>query len=173
MTDWVSPLIATPKKDGNIRIVINMKKANQAIKRKRHYIPTAEQLKQEMHRAVMFSILDLKIGHHQLKLDERSRPITTLATPIGLRRYKRLSLEITSASEWYQHTLEQYVPYGLTGARNKSDDIIVWGKTEQKHNDNLNNQNSFLQQFKEIDLRLNKKNMSLRKALLFFLVLYY
>ena len=31
-TDWVSPLIVTPKKDGDIRIIIDMRRANEARK---------------------------------------------------------------------------------------------------------------------------------------------
>lgn len=159
---WVSPVIATPKKDRDIRIVIDMRKANQAIKRKRHPIPTLEQFKQEMHGAVMFSKLNLKMGYHQLELDERSRPITTSATPIGLRRYKRLSLGVTSASECYQHTLEQY---DLTGARNISDDIIVWGKTEKEHHENLK---AVLQRNKEMGWRLKKICEFAKSTITFF-----
>ena len=55
-----------------------MRRANEAILRERHPIPTLEQLKQEMRDAVLFSKLDLKMGYHQLELDEDSRPITTL-----------------------------------------------------------------------------------------------
>ena len=89
-TDWVSPLMVSPKRDGDIRIIINMRE-NEAILRDRHPIPTLEQLKQEMGDVVLFSKLDLKMGHHQLELDENFRPITTFSTPIELRKYKRLS----------------------------------------------------------------------------------
>ena len=71
------------------------------------------------------------MGYHQIELDQKSRPITTFATPIWLRRYKRLSLRITSASECYQHVLEQRVLKGLKAARNISDDVIVWGRHQK------------------------------------------
>ena len=81
------------------------------------------------------------MGYHQIELDHKSRPITTFATPIGFRGYKRLSLGITSASECYQHVLEQRVLIGLKGARNISDDVIVWGKTLEEHLEFMHAQN--------------------------------
>ena len=87
------------------------------------------------------------MGYHQIELDQKSRPITTFATPIGLRRYKRLSLGVNSAAECYQHILEQRVLRELKGARNISDDVIVWGKSPEEHNQNLE---GLLQRTKEL-----------------------
>ena len=161
----MSPLITTPKKDGDIRLIIDIRRPNEAILRERHPIPTIEEIKQEMRDATIFSKLDLKMGYHQIELDEDSRPITTFSTPIGLRRYKRLSLGITSASECYQHILEQRVLKGLKGARNISDDIIVWGKTVEEHHRNLE---ALLKRIKELGLTLNKKKCEFGKESITF-----
>ena len=39
-TDWVSPIFCVPKKIGEIRLCVDMRAANNAIKRLRHPIPT-------------------------------------------------------------------------------------------------------------------------------------
>ena len=39
-TPWVQPIVAVPKKDGNVRICVDMRLPNEAIKRVRHPIPT-------------------------------------------------------------------------------------------------------------------------------------
>ena len=39
-TPWVQPIVAVPKKDGNVRICVNMRLPNEANKRARHPIPT-------------------------------------------------------------------------------------------------------------------------------------
>ena len=39
-TDWVSPIVVAPKKNGEIRIYVDMRKANEAIKRERRITPT-------------------------------------------------------------------------------------------------------------------------------------
>ena len=41
-TDWVSLLIATPKKYGDKRIVIDMRRANETISREQNPIPTLD-----------------------------------------------------------------------------------------------------------------------------------
>ena len=80
-TTWGCSLLIVPKRDGDIRIIIYMRVANQAIKRERHPIPTVEEIVQEMSGACHFSKLDLRSGYHQLELDAASREITTISTP--------------------------------------------------------------------------------------------
>ncbi len=37
-TPWVSPLVSTPKQNGNVRICVDMRMANQTINRERHHV---------------------------------------------------------------------------------------------------------------------------------------
>ena len=90
-TPWVSPIVATPKKDGGIRICVDMREANQAIERERHIMPTLQDFKAEVSESKFFSKIDLKEAYHQLELDEESRFITTFTTHEGLYHYKRLN----------------------------------------------------------------------------------
>ena len=39
-TPWVSPIVVVPRKDGQVRISVDMRLANEAIRRVRHPIPT-------------------------------------------------------------------------------------------------------------------------------------
>ena len=44
-TPWVSPIVVVPKKDSeSVRVCVDMRKANQAIIRERHQMPTVEEL---------------------------------------------------------------------------------------------------------------------------------
>ena len=43
-TTWVSPLVIVPKRASDIRIIVNMRVANQATKRERCPIPTVEEI---------------------------------------------------------------------------------------------------------------------------------
>jgi hypothetical protein len=74
---------------------------------------------------------DLKNGYHQLKLSKESRNITTFTTHVGLRRYKRLSFEISSAAKIFQNTPSSALE-GLDGVRNISDDIMVFREIRNK-----------------------------------------
>ena len=87
-TEWVSPMVLqTKRKSEEIRICIDMRLANKAIKRTRHVIPTIEEIRHRLNGATQFSKIDLKNGYPQLELHPSSRDITTFATHIGLFRY--------------------------------------------------------------------------------------
>ena len=96
-THWVSPVIVVPKSDGDIRLCVDMRRANLAVKRERHPISTIEELLQEMNQSKIFSMLDVKWAYHQIELDPESRDITTFATHEGLFRYKRLMFGVSCA----------------------------------------------------------------------------
>ena len=86
-----------------------------------------------MNGACHFSKLDLRSGYHQLELDAVSREITTFSKSFRLHRHKRLTLGVTSASEHCQQTLERKVFNDLQNVCNISDDVVIWGKSQCKH----------------------------------------
>ena len=90
-TDWVSPIVVRHKRGGDIRICVDMRVANTAIKRVRNIISTIEEIRHKLNGAVKFSKLDLTNGYHQLELHPSSRDITTFATHVGLYRYRSLN----------------------------------------------------------------------------------
>ena len=50
-TDLVSPIVVAPKKNGEIRICVDMRKANEAIKRERHITPTIDDITSKLNGA--------------------------------------------------------------------------------------------------------------------------
>ncbi len=135
-TEWISPLVIVPKQNDKIRLCVDMRAANEAIKRVRHPIPTVKDVCHELNGAKFFTKLDLSQAYHQIELSPQSRYITTFATHQGLYRYKRLNYGTNSAAEIFQHTLQQ-VFQGMKGVKNIADDILVFGPTYQAHNEAL------------------------------------
>ena len=137
-TPWVQPILAVPKKGGNVRICVDMRFPNEAIQRVRHPIPTVNDISVELNGAKYFTKLDLSQAYHQLVPDEQSRYITTFSTHIGLFRYKRLNYGTNASVEIFQYVLQRELQ-GLQGVRNIADDIIVFGTTRAEHDSNLEN----------------------------------
>jgi len=135
-TPWVSPLVAVPKSNGDVRVCVDMRRANAAVIRERHPIPTLEETLQALNGAAVFSKLDLLWGYHQVELHPESRVLTTFATHKGLKRYKRLIFGLSSAPEMYQYVV-QHTLQGIPRIRNISDGIIVFGPDQESHDKNL------------------------------------
>ena len=128
-TPWVSPIVVAPKpkQPGKIRVCVDMRQANQAVKRERHLTPTIKEMIGDLNGAKVFSKLDLNQGYNQLELSPESRYITTFSTHMGLMRFKRLNFGISSAAEIFQNTIRETLA-GIPGAYNISDDILIAGK---------------------------------------------
>ena len=164
-TPWISPIVATPKKDGGIRLCVDMREANQAIERERHTIPTLQDFKAEVNGSKFFSKIDLKQAYHQLELHPDSRFITTFSTHEGLYQYKRLNYGTNSAAKIFQNVLQQNLS-DIRGVKNLMDDIIIHGKTRKAHDEALE---SCLKRLTELNLKAKgEKCEFLREEITFF-----
>ena len=134
---WVNPVVVVPKEQGDIRLCVDLRRANEAILRERHPIPTVDEITQGKNGSKVLSKLDLKWGCHQLELTPESREITTtFVAHCGLYRYKGLLFGVNSASEQYQHGIHAALA-GIDEQENISDDIIVHGKDWEEHDPRL------------------------------------
>ncbi|XP_014665119.1 PREDICTED: uncharacterized protein K02A2.6-like [Priapulus caudatus] len=163
-TPWVSPVVCVTKKNGKLRVCIDMRCANMAIKRERHSTPTINELVNDLNGATVFSKLDLNQGYNQLELDEASRYITKFATHVGLRQFTRLNFGICSAAEVFQEAIRQALA-GLKGGINLSDNMLVFGTDQTAHDENLR---AAFQRLREKGLTLSKKKCEFNKPFEFF-----
>ena len=164
-TPWVSPVVVVPKQNDEIRLCVDMRRANKAIIRERYPIPTVDEVLQSRNQSTVFSKLDLKWGYHQLELHPDSRSITTFTAHCGLYQYKRLMFGITSAPEVYQHVIQQSLQ-GCEGVANISDDIIIHGKNTEEHDRRLQR---VLKRLKEKNLTLNAEKCKFHMTQMVFM----
>ncbi|KAL9962466.1 hypothetical protein ACROYT_G031571 [Oculina patagonica] len=143
VTAKVEDLIAKDIVERDIRLCVDMRKANAAIIRERIPIPTVYEVLENLNGSTVFSKLDLRLGFHKIELDEGSDD--------GLFRYKRLSFGVNSAPEKYQQIVTQVIS-DVGGVQNIADDLIVHGKNDREHDRNLNR---LMQRLEEKNLTLN------------------
>ena len=96
-TDWVSNLVVVEKKDGSLRLCLDPKDLNRAIKREHYTIPTLQEIVTEFAGNTVFSTLDSKDGYWQIQLDEESSRLCTFSTPYGRCRFTWMPFGIKSA----------------------------------------------------------------------------
>ena len=70
-TDWVSNMV-TVVKPNKLRICIDPKDLNRAIKQPHYPLPTVEEVATSLSKAKVFSVLDAKSGFWQMPLDDAS-----------------------------------------------------------------------------------------------------
>ena len=128
---WISPLVVVPKKDGDVRLCVDMRRANKAIVREKFVMPTIENLLPLLNNCNYFAKLDIKDAFHQLELAEWCRYITTFITKRGLYRFKRLMFGLSCAPEIFQKTIQRML-IGLKGVFNYMDDIIIFASTKDQ-----------------------------------------
>lgn len=135
-SEWISPMVPVFKDNGEVRICIDMRRANTAIKRAEYPLPTIDEMLPLFSNAKYFTTLDIKQAFFQCELHEDSRPITTFNTPWGRYRFNRLMFGVNCAPEIFQRTLENML-LGLDNVINFIDDILVWGDSEESHDKSL------------------------------------
>ena len=131
-TDWVHNLVITEKKNGNLRICLDPKPLNKAIKRERHSIPTVEDVLYRLNGKKLFTVVDMKDSYWHVKLDEPSSYLCTFHTPWGRKRFLRMPFGISSASEVMQKRNEQTFS-DIPGVHVIADDIIIAADNETEH----------------------------------------
>ena len=162
-TDWISSLVAV-QKPGKLRVCIDPRDLNRAIKRPKYQMPTVEEVLPKLAKAKVFTVLDAKDGVHQVKLDKESSLLTTFWTPFGWYRYLRMPQGISSAPEEYQRRQNEALSC-LNGVEVIADDILCYGSGETIEDalaDHDSNLLSLLDRAHKVNLKLNKKKLMLR-----------
>ncbi|XP_054759514.2 uncharacterized protein K02A2.6-like [Lytechinus pictus] len=150
-SEWISSLVVVNKKNGDIRLCVDLRDVNRAIVEDKYPLPHIEELLSEMRGATVFSTLDLKSAYHQLLLHEDSRHLTTFITHEGLFQFKRVCFGLSSAPSAFQKLMSSILA-GLSGVQCYLDDIIIYGDTLSTHDTNLR---AVLQRLQSVGLTLN------------------
>ena len=158
-TNWVNSMVMTERQNGNVRICIDPKYLNMAIKREHFQIPSKEEILGEIARAKYFSRMNATAGLHQIELDEKSSLMTTFNSPFGRYRYLRLPMGICSALEIFHKTVYQCLE-DLDGVCVYMDDIILSGSTIEQHYQRLE---KAVKKLVQIGLSLNKDKCYFRQ----------
>lgn len=157
-TEWVNSMMVAVRND-QIRICLDPKDLNRAIKREHYPMKTIEEIVAEIPGCTLFSTLDAKSGFLQIELDESSSFLTTFNTPIGRFRWLRLPFGISCAPEVYQRIMDHMLE-GIRGAYAVIDDILIAARTLEEHDKILR---QVIERASSYNLKLNFEKTNLRQ----------
>ena len=136
-TEWVSNIVIVEKKSGALRLCLDRRPLNAAIKRERHAIPTPADVQAQLSGKNAFTVVDMKDGYWHVKLSDESSYLCTFNTPWGRKRFLRMPFRISSASEIMQKRNEE--TFGdIQGVHVIADDLIIAATDDQEHDNILN-----------------------------------
>ncbi|GBM86008.1 Uncharacterized protein K02A2.6 [Araneus ventricosus] len=135
-TDSDSPLVIVQKKNGALRVCLDPQNLNKAIKRPQYNLPTFEDITSKLAGAKYFSVLDAASAFWQISLDEESSSLCTFSSPFGRFKFLCMPYGIKCAPERFQRVVAEMLE-DIQNADNFFDDLIVWGKTLEEHNETL------------------------------------
>lgn len=163
---WQSPIVLAKKKDGDIRICVDMRLANRCVLRENHPMLSIEILAARLGGATCFSKVDIREAFHQIRLDEESSAITTFCTHLGLYRYRVMMFGVSTASETFQRIVDNHILRGLEGVIPQMDDFLIYGETVEIHDARLK---ALMRRFEDLNVRLNESKCEFRKPEVEFL----
>lgn len=160
-SDWAAPIVTVPKRDGEVRICGDYKvTVNPALDVDQYPLPRPEDLFATLAGGKYFSTMDLSHAYNQLPLDDKSRQFLVINTQRGLYEYTRLPFGVASAPSIFQKTMDTILQ-GMNGVICYLDDILISGKTEEEHLDNLRR---VLLKLKEHGIRAKKAKCTFLKT---------
>ena len=152
-----SPIWVVPKKTDasgkkKWRIVIDFRKLNEDTDQDAYPLPVIDDILDHLGQAKFFSAFDLSSGFHQIPMAKNSIKYTAFSTPDGHFEFTRMPFGLKNAPATFQRMMDNALR-GLVGKYCfvYLDDIVVFGKTLQEHNDNLR---LLLQRLRETGLKL-------------------
>ena len=159
-TDWCAPMVPVVKPNGDVRITVDFKHLNEGVRRPHCMLPNLDDIAPRLSGAKYFSTIDASSGFFQVPITPESSLLTTFITPFGRFAFKRVPMGISLGPECFQTKMKEALE-GLDGCEAIMDDTIIYGKTEEEHDKNLE---AVLTRLEKRGLKLNREKCRFKKT---------
>ena len=166
-SEWVSAptIVNKPSAKNGIRLCINSRPLNNALKRSEYPIPTADNLLTEICNAKVFTLADIKCAFFHVPLDKESSLLTTFNIPLGRMKWNRMPFGLNFAPEESQKRTDENLEC-FEGVKVIADDILIWGDGDTTKEATANPDKrllALLVRCQQKNIKLNKEKFQLSK----------
>lgn len=135
---YASPIVVVRKKNGAVRMCIDYRLLNSRTVPDQYTTPCIEDALNALTGSQWFSVLDLRSGYYQIAMSEEDKDKTAFICPLGFFQFERMPQGITGAPATFQRLMEKAVgDMNLLQVLVYLDDLIVFGKTLEEHEERL------------------------------------
>jgi hypothetical protein len=136
---WGCPtLFVKKKKDNSLRMYVDYRPLNVVKIKNKYPLPQIDFLFDQLSKAKVFSKIDLRSGHHQIKIRPQDIPKTALSTRYGLYEYLVMSFGLTNAPAYFMYLMNSvFMPELDKFVIMFIDDILIYLENEKDHAEHL------------------------------------
>jgi len=135
---WGCLALFVKKKDQSLCMCVDYRPLNAVTIKNKYPLPRIDILFDQLSKAKVFSKIDLRSGHHQIKIRPQDIPKTAFSTRYGLYEYLVMSFGLTNAPAYFMYLmnlvfmleLDKFVVVFI-------EDILVYSENEQDHAEHL------------------------------------
>ena len=156
-SQWVTPIVPVPKKDGTVRLCGDFKVSiNPKLHVDQYPLPRFDDIFSTLAGGQRFSKIDLRQAYLQMEVEEESKKLLTINTSQGLFKHNRLVFGVASAPAIWQRTIDQVLDgnHGIPGTKCILDNMVVTEETDGEH---LRSLEMVLKWLHEYGLKANTK----------------
>nr|GFA69861.1 retrotransposon protein, putative, Ty3-gypsy subclass [Tanacetum cinerariifolium] len=135
---WGAPVLFVKKKDGSLRMCIDYRELNKLTVKNRHPLPRIDDLFDQLQGSSVYLKIDLRSGHHQLRVREQDVPKTAFKTRYGHYEFQVMPFGLTNAPAVFMDLMNRVCkPYLDKFVIVFIDDILIYSKDEKEHKEHL------------------------------------
>ena len=149
--EWLNSFFIVKNPNGNLHICLDPTDLNSYIVRPVCNSRTLDEIINLLKDAVHFALLDSTKGFFHVPMDEASKLLTAMLTPVGIYIYNILAMGLSNATDIFKSCIHQILE-GLNGVINIADDVLVYGTDHESFKANVI---GFLDRCVEKDPHLN------------------
>ncbi|WVZ93956.1 hypothetical protein U9M48_039905 [Paspalum notatum var. saurae] len=136
---YIRPILLVEKKDTDVKkMCVDYRALNKVTIKNKYPLPRIDDFFDQLQGACVFSKIDLRSSYHQLKIRPSDISKTAFTTKYGLYEYTVMSFGLTNAPAYFmQLTNSVFMDYLDKFVVVFIDDILIYSKTEAKHEEHL------------------------------------
>nr|GFA09896.1 putative reverse transcriptase domain-containing protein [Tanacetum cinerariifolium] len=135
---WGAPVLFVKKKDGSFRMCIYYRELNKLTVKNRYPLLRIDDLFDQLQGSSIYSKIDLRSGHHQLRVREQDISKTAFRTQYGHYEFQVMPFGLTNAPAVFMDLMNRVCKLYLDKfVIVFIDDILIYSKNEKEHEEHL------------------------------------